>query len=69
MNMKFYVIHYTKYSERKARLEKQLQEFGIDAEWVEVYDKEDPIIEKIKHLTNSPLDLSMISCNKKTFLK
>jgi Glycosyltransferase family 25 (LPS biosynthesis protein) len=66
--MKFYVIHYTKYTERRERLEKQLKEFNIEAEWIEECDKEDPIITKIKELTNSPLDPSMISCNMKHFI-
>ena len=66
--MKFYVIHYTKYIERKEKLEKQLREFNIEAEWIETYDREDPIIGKIKDVTNSPLDLSMISCNMKHYI-
>lgn len=63
--MKYYVIHYTKNTHRRARLEAQLD---TEAEWVEAYDREDPIIEKIKIVTRSPLSLKDISCSLKHFL-
>jgi hypothetical protein len=67
--MKFYVIHYTKNTDRRAQLEKQLKDFDIvDVEWITEYDKEDPIIEKIKKITNSPLSPAMISCNLKHYI-
>jgi hypothetical protein len=66
--MKFYVIHYSKNTDRRAQLEKQLKDFDIvDVEWITEYDKEDPIIEKIKRVTNSPLDLKSISCSMKHY--
>ena len=66
--MKFYVIHYTKNTDRRVQLEKQLKDFDIvDVEWITEYDKEDPIIEKIKNITNSPLSPAMISCNLKHY--
>jgi hypothetical protein len=67
--MKFYVIHYSKNTDRRAQLEKQLKDFDIvDVEWITEYDKEDPIIEKIKKITNSPLSLAMISCSMKHYI-
>jgi GR25 family glycosyltransferase involved in LPS biosynthesis len=66
--MKFYVIHYSKNTDRRAQLEKQLKDFNIEAEWITEYDKEDPIIEKIKNVTNSPLSPEMISCNLKHYI-
>jgi|688.fasta_scaffold584229_2 hypothetical protein len=62
--MKYYIIHYTKNADRRARLAPHLEG---DVEWIEVYDREDPIVEKIKNLTNSPLSLKDISCNLKHY--
>ena len=65
--MKYYVIHYTKNDERRRELCEQLKEYNIEPEWIEIYDREDPIIEKIKLFTNSPLSLKDISCNMKHY--
>ena len=66
--MKFYVIHYTKNTDRRVQLEKQLKDFDIvDVEWITEYDKEDPIVEKIKKFTKSPLSPTSISCSLKHY--
>ena len=39
MKTKFYVMHYKKNVERRARLEPILEEMGIDATWYTDYDK------------------------------
>jgi len=67
--MKFYIIHYSKNTDRRVQLEKQLEDFNIvDVEWITEYDKEDPVIEKIKKVANSPLSLKDISCNLKHYI-
>jgi hypothetical protein len=65
--MKFYIIHYTKNTERRAQLEKQLKDFNIEAEWITEYDKEDPLVGKIKEFTKSPLSPMSISCSLKHY--
>lgn len=66
--MKYYVVHYTKNTGRRVDLQKQFEIFGItDVEWIEVYDREDPLISKIKEVTGSPLSLGEISCTMKHF--
>ena len=67
--MKYYIVHYTKNTERRTLLEAQLKDYGItDVEWIEEYDKEDPLISQIKEKTNSPLNLAEISCSVKHFV-
>jgi hypothetical protein len=39
-----------------------------DVEWIEEYDKEDPLISRIKEKTSSPLTLAEISCSMKHFV-
>jgi hypothetical protein len=49
-------------------MEKQLKLVGAtDVEWITEYDKEDPIITKIKEKTGSPLRFAEISCSMKHF--
>lgn len=60
--MKYYVIHYTKNTERRACLEGQLKSLNIaDVEWIEEYDREDPLVPALKSKTNSPLTLNNFS--------
>ena len=67
--MKYYIVHYTKNTERRTLLEAQLKDYGItDVEWIEEYDKEDPLISQIKEKTKSPLNLAEISCSVKHFV-
>lgn len=40
-NMKTYVIHYTPFVKRKLFMEQQLKKYGIGAEYITDYDKED----------------------------
>jgi hypothetical protein len=67
--MKYYIIHYTKYTERRKAIEKQLRAFGIrDVEWIEEYDQEDPLISEIKEKSGSKLSLGYISNSFKHFI-
>lgn len=66
--MKYYVIHYTKCPERKQRMLDQLTPLGIEPEWITEYDKEDPLISKIRLKTESPMSLGLISCSVKHFV-
>lgn len=67
--MKYYVVHYTKYKDRRRLLEKQLVRFGItDVEWITDYDQEDPLISEIKERSGSPLTLGYISNSFKHFI-
>lgn len=59
--MRVFVIHYPKCVERKQSLLKQFQEFDIEAEWVEHWNKEDPFVSKVKEYTKSPLPLGHLS--------
>ena len=66
--MKYYIVHYTKNTERRALLEAQLKDYNLtDVEWIEEYDREDPRITHIKEKTKSPLTLAEISCSMKHF--
>ena len=40
-NMKTYVVHYTPLVKRKLFMEQQLKKYGIGAEYITDYDKED----------------------------
>ncbi len=59
--MKTFVIHYPKLVDRKARLVKEFERLGMEVEWVEHWNKEDPFIQRIKEATKSPLGLSHLS--------
>jgi GR25 family glycosyltransferase involved in LPS biosynthesis len=60
--MKYYIIHYTKNTERRAFLEKQLEDFGItDVEWIKEYDREDPLIPALHAATKSPMSVKDFS--------
>jgi GR25 family glycosyltransferase involved in LPS biosynthesis len=41
LRMPVFVIHYTKLSDRRAAMEKQLDKHGISADWITQYDKEE----------------------------
>lgn len=62
--MKYYIIHYTKNTDRRKLLEQQIQG---DIEWIEKYDREDPFVAKVKEKTKSPLNLREISTCLKHF--
>jgi hypothetical protein len=62
--MKYYIIHYTKNTDRRALLEPQLHG---DVEWIEKYDREDPFVAQVKKMTKSPLTLREISISLKHF--
>lgn len=59
--MKTFVIHYPKLVERKARLVREFERLGMEVEWVEHWNKEDPFIQRIKEATKSPLGLGHLS--------
>lgn len=59
--MHVFVVHYPKLVDRKQALIKQFQEFGIEAEWVEHWNKDDPFVNKVKNYTKSPLPLGHLS--------
>ena len=66
--MKYYIVHYSKNTERRVEMEKQLESIGAtDVEWITEYDKEDEFISKIKEKTGSPLTPAEISCSVKHF--
>jgi len=59
--MKTFVIHYPKLVERKARLVKEFERLGMEVEWVEHWNKEDPFIQHIKDVTKSRIGLGHLS--------
>ena len=59
--MHVFVIHYPKLVDRKQTLLKQFQDLGIEAEWVEHWNKDDPFVTKVKEYTKSPLPLGHLS--------
>lgn len=59
--MRTFVIHYPKLVERKERLVKEFERLGMEVEWVEHWNKEDPFIQRIKDVTESPLGLGHLS--------
>jgi hypothetical protein len=66
--MKYYIIHYTKNTERRALLEVQLEKLqDCDIEWIEKYDKEDPYVSHMKEKTKSSLNLKEMSICLKNF--
>jgi len=67
--MKYYVVHYTKYKDRRKFLEKQLKRYDItDVEWIEDYDQEHPLISEIKERSGSQLVPGYISNSFKHFI-
>ena len=66
--MKYYIVHYSKNTERRVEMEKQLESIGAtDVEWITEYDKEDEFISKIKDKTGTPLRPAEISCSVKHY--
>lgn len=66
--MKYYIVHYSKNTERRVEMEKQLESIGAtDVEWITEYDKEDEFISKIQEKTGTPLRPAEISCSVKHF--
>lgn len=59
--MKVFVIHYPPLAERKRNLLAQFREFGIDSEWVENFNQDDPFVIWLKKITNTPLPVSHLS--------
>ena len=66
--MKYYIVHYTKNTERRAEMDKQLESIGAtDVECITEYDRENPFVSEVKEKTGSPLTLAEISCSLKHF--
>ena len=63
--MKYFVIHHPTFTERREALEKQLNERGIQAEWITVCSLEEA--QRIKDFTGSPLSLKFISMSMKHY--
>ena len=59
--MRVFVIHYPPLAQRKRHLLAQFQEFGIDAEWVENFNQDDPFVIWLKKITNTKLPISHLS--------
>ena len=59
--MRVFVIHYPPLVERRHKLLAQFEEFGIDSEWVENLNQEDPFVIWLKKITNTPLPLGHLS--------
>ena len=59
--MRVFVIHYPPLVERRHQLLAQFEEFGIDSEWVENFNQEDPFVIWLKKITNTPLPLGHLS--------
>lgn len=59
--MRYFVLHYPPLVTRKQHLLAQFEKFGIEAEWVEHWNKEDPFVQHVKTLTESPIPLGHLS--------
>lgn len=63
--MKFFVIHHPALTERRKRVEEQLERLGISAEWITDYPACE--LQGVKEHTKSPLPLGYISCSMKHY--
>lgn len=66
--MKYFVVHHPVLVDRRKKLEKQFNDYGIsncDVEWVTDFPGNQ--MHKIKEITKSPLQLGYISCSMKYY--
>lgn len=62
MKTPVFVIHYPPLTERKTNIMKQLDKRGINAEWVEHWNKGDEFVNRVKQYTNTKLPDGHLSC-------